>query len=128
MKIFTTLLGLVSLVSLVACSSITTSEKTISETSAFAKTIGQANRSKRYFIMYSGVDTYRVTSAQVEKTKQQFTVHLAKVDSLHAAILKNVSPTSGRLIQMHMRDSTSYTLDEPHTIPINRVARIDLVH
>ena len=78
--------------------------------------------------MYSGVDTYRVTSAQVEKTKKQFTVHLAKVDSLHAADLKKPGSTSGQIIQMYMRDSASYTLDEPHTILINKVAKIDMGH
>lgn len=122
-----TILAIIFLAALAGCSNSNTSGSAGSQTSSYARTIERANKGKRYFIMYSGVDTYRVTSAQVETGKQQFTVHLAKIDSSHAIALKTHS-TPGKLLQMYMRDSTSYTLDEPHTIPIDRVSRIEAGH
>jgi hypothetical protein len=114
---------------LVGCSNNTSPNKTVSQdvsqTSVNPRMIARANKAKRYFIMYSGVDTYRVTSAEVEKNKQQFTVRLAKVDSMHLAGLRNPAAATGNLTHMYMRDSTSYTLDEPHTIALTKVARIE---
>lgn len=113
---------------LVSCSGNHSTARTISQTSAYHRIIERADKDKRYFIMYSGVDTYRVTSVEVERTKQQFTVHLAKVDSVHVAHLKNPGAMTDKHIQMYMRDSASYTLDEPHTILVAKVARIELLH
>jgi hypothetical protein len=110
---------------LVGCSNNYSTGNTISQTSAYPKIIERANKDKRYFIMYSGIDTYRITSAQVERAKQQFTVHLAKVDSAHASRLRNPGTMTEKAAYMYMQDSTSYTLDEPHTIPINKIARIE---
>lgn len=112
----------------VGCSRNSSMSKTISKPSAYPRTINRADRDKRYFIMYSGVDTYKVTSVEVERAKHQFTVHLSKVDSAHMAHLKNSVTFADKLIQLYMRDSASYTLDEPHTIPVSKVARIELSH
>jgi hypothetical protein len=108
------------------CSGNIAAPRTISKTSAYPKILKRADVDKRYLIMYSGVDTYHVKSVQVEKSRQQFTVHLAKLDSVHAAGLRNTGNTPEKLLHMYMRDSASYTLDEPHTIPMNKVARIEL--
>ena len=76
--------------------------------------------------MHSGVDTFAVTSLLVEKTKQQFTVHLDKLDSLHRLHFNNPKALGEKRIYLHMRDSASYTLDEPHTIPLARIEKIEL--
>ncbi len=76
--------------------------------------------------MHSGVDTFVITSVLVERSKQQFTVHLNRLDSLHRVNINNSKSLAGKQIHVYMRDSTSYTLDEPHTIPLSRVARIEL--
>jgi hypothetical protein len=76
-------------------------------------------------IMHSGVDTFSVTSVVVERSKRQFTVQLGKLDSLYQATLTAPAPAK-KPVRLIMRDSTSYTLDEPHTIPLNRIARIEL--
>jgi hypothetical protein len=76
-------------------------------------------------IMHSGVDTFAVTSVQVARSRRQFTVHLSKLDSLYQATLTAPSPTK-KYMRLVMADSTSYTLDEPHTIPLTRIARIEL--
>ncbi|TDH26764.1 hypothetical protein EXU57_08075 [Segetibacter sp. 3557_3] len=132
MKIYTLwttlIFSLFFLASQTGCSSSTATAKSVSNASAYPRILKRADGDKRYLIMYSGVDTYHVKSVQVEKSKQQFTVHLTKVDSLHATSLRNPGNTTAKLLQMYMRDSTSYTLDEPHTIPMNRVAKIDLGH
>lgn len=75
-------------------------------------------------IMYSGVDTFSVASVVVERSKRQFTVHLGKLDSLYQSTLTGPSSTK-KPLRLFMRDSTSYTLDEPHTIPLTRIARIE---
>jgi ABC-type uncharacterized transport system YnjBCD substrate-binding protein len=95
------------------------------EISEYSKAINQAKKDKHYLVMHSGVDTYRVTSIEVEKSKQQFTVQLNKVDSLYLANVNNATVAGRKLTHMYMRDSASYTLDEPHTIPLNKVARIE---
>lgn len=110
------------------CSNTYTEAKTISRASAYPRVIERAKKDKRYFIMYSGVDTYAVTSVEINKSNKQFTVQLDKVGSLHTANTNNTTPVSDKLIHVYMRDSTSYTLDEPHTIDLDKVAKIELVH
>lgn len=76
--------------------------------------------------MHSGVDTFAVTSVQVERAKKQFTVHLQKLDSLHRAAFGNPAEQVGKYVRITMQDSTSYTLDEPHTLPFSRVRSMAL--
>jgi len=102
------------------------STEPITKTSVFPKTIERAKKDKRYFIMYSGTDTFTVTSIMIENAKKEFTVQLDRVDSLHKANLSNPKALPGKQIFLYMHDSTSYTLDEPHTIPLTKVARIQL--
>jgi hypothetical protein len=78
--------------------------------------------------MHSGVDVYRIKSIEVEKSKQQFTVQLDKLDSLHLAGMKNPKSFGDKVIYLQMKDSASYTLDEPHTIPLKKVARIEVAY
>ncbi|MDQ3844537.1 MAG: hypothetical protein M3342_11065 [Bacteroidota bacterium] len=101
--------------------------KPFTRTAAFPRVIERAKKDKRYFIMHSGVDTFVITSVLVERSKQQFTVHLNRLDSLHRVNMNNSKSLAGKQIHVYMRDSTSYTLDEPHTIPLSRVARIELI-
>ena len=123
---YTAIFALFFLALQAGCSGNLSAPGTISKTSAFPKVLKRAEADKRYLVMYSGVDTYHVKSVQVEKTRQQFTVYLTKVDSLHTASLRSGATGTEKLLQMYMRDSTSYTLDEPHTIPMNKVARMEL--
>jgi hypothetical protein len=109
--------------------------KSITRSSAFARTIERA-KDNRYTIMHSGLEVYHITSVQMDRARQQMTVQLDKVDSLHLSNVKTSesranTPKTGALgvtpeMHVYMKDSTSYTLDEPHTILLNKVARIEL--
>ena len=111
---------------------------TLTRKAKYARAIEKAKEDKQYFILYSGINIYSVTSVDVDKPKQQFTVQLDKVDSMNMANLgdsgtKRPRPKTGEgsslsKILVYMSDSTSYTLDEPHTLPIDKVAKIELVH
>ena len=98
----------------------------ITKTRAFPKTIESAKKDNRQFIMYSGKDTFKVTSITIENAKQEVTVHLDRIDSLYRANLNNSKTLAGKHIFLYMLDSTSYTLDEPHTIPPTKVEKIQL--
>lgn len=105
--------------------------------SRYAKAIERAKKDKRYFILQSGINIYNVTSVDLDKAKQQMTVTLDKVDSMQLVYFKNpeISPRKsadeGSALQpeiyVYMKDSTSYTMDEPHTIPLQNVAKIELL-
>ena len=110
--------------SLPACS--VDSTKPITRSAAYPRVIERAKKDKRYFIMRSGLDTFVVTSVLVERRKQQFTVHLDRLDSLHRVHISNPKALNEKRIHLYIQDSASYTLDEPHTIPFNKVARIEL--
>ncbi len=106
----------------------------VTRTSGYPRFIERANKNKRSFFMHSGVDVYTITSVEVDKAKKNMTVHLDKIDSLNKRNVNNpeiLRKQSGQpsltKIHVYMRDSTSYTLDEPHTIPLNKVARIEEV-
>jgi hypothetical protein len=98
----------------------------ITRPSAFAKAIETGKKDKSYLVMHSGVDIYKIKSVEVEKSKEQFTVLLDRVDSLHMANMNNPKSFPEKLVHIRMKDSTSYTLDEPHTIPLTKVARIEV--
>jgi hypothetical protein len=102
------------------------SSNNISRGAAFPRVIEKGRRGKNYFIMHSGVDVYRIKSIEVEKSKQQFTVLLDRVDSIHLGGIKNPKSLNEKLVNIRMKDSTSYTLDEPHNIPLTKVARIEV--
>jgi hypothetical protein len=89
----------------------------ITSTSKFRETIERGRKDHRSFVMYSGVDTFAVTSIALERRTKEFTVQLYKSDSLQRA-LNSKLPASNQKIYIYMKDSTSYTLDEPHTIPL----------
>lgn len=119
-----------------SCSNHYSQSNTIAETSAYPKTLERAMKDKRYFMMQSGVNIYTVTSIDVHKGKQQITVTLDKPDSLHLAWFNNpglrtTKTAEGKPVQrevhVFMKDSTSYTLDEPHTIPMTKVGRVELL-
>src|SRR5690349_20547938 len=66
---------------------------TITKASVFPKAVERAKKDKRHFIMYSGIDTFAVTTVEVEN-RQEFTVHLDKMDSLHKTALNNPTTIS----------------------------------
>ena len=98
----------------------------ITKTSALPRVIEKAKKDDRFFIMHSGVDTLAIVSLQVEN-KREFTVHLDKMDPLHTVTLNNPTVLTKKQLHFFMADSISYTLDEPHTIPFSKVARIEFV-
>lgn len=98
----------------------------VTKTSAFPRVIERAKKDKRYFIMHSGVDTLAITSIEVENRKE-FTVHLDRMDSLRRVTLNNPTVLSKKQLHLFMSDSTSYTLDEPHTISFSKLAKIEFV-
>lgn len=95
----------------------------ITSTSKFRETIERGRKDHRSFVMYSGVDTFAVTSIALERRTKEFTVQLYKSDSLQRA-LNSKLPASNQKIYIYMKDSTSYTLDEPHTIPLKNISRL----
>ncbi len=124
-------------IALSGCSNSYIKAKSVTPTSAYPAAIDQASKDHRYFIMKSGINLYTVTSVDLDKAKQQMTVTLDKVDSSHLVNARNFGskrykPQKGEPkvpseIRLYMKDSTSYTLDEPHTIPLNRVGRVELL-
>ena len=99
-----------------------------SNTSRFPRMMEQAKKDNRYLIMHSGMDSFAITSLLVEKGKKEFTFHLNKIDSMHRIMLNNTKLSKEKYMHIFMRDSSGYTLDEPHTIPIKNVLRIELVN
>ena len=86
-------------------------------------------------MLHSGINLYSITSVDIDKSKKQMTVQLDKADSLHLAGSKVATGTPLNGIQaasqemhLYMTDSTSYTLDEPHTIMLDKVARLEWVN
>ncbi len=128
--------ALISLCALSGCSNSYIKAKTVTPASDYPAAIEQANRDNRSFILHSGINVYTITSYQLNKEKQKMDVQLNKLDSIH---IVNVSDAkSGRSrpkkeessvneIHIYTKDSISYTLDEPHTIPLDKVDRIDLL-
>ena len=123
---------------LFACSNTYTASKPVTEASKFPAAIEKAKKRHRYFIMQSGLNLYTVTSVDLDQAKQHMTVTLDKVDSLRLENTANAAgkrykpqkgePSPSSKIYLYMKDSTSYTLDEPHTIPLERVDRVELYH
>jgi hypothetical protein len=108
-----------------------TAANSSTDASSYPKILESAKKNKRYIIMQSGINIYTMTSIQLDQAKKQMTVTLDKVDSLRLANFKNPGMRqsqqndSQREIHVLMKDSTSYTLDEPHTIPLERVAKVE---
>ncbi len=131
MKAFTywriTFFTLILSCSIYSCSNHYNNTTADSNASAFSRMLNRAQKHKHYMIMHSGVDVYRIFQVEVEESKQQFTVHLNFVDSIHKANMNNPKSLGEKQTHVYMKDPASYTLDEPHTIPLNRVARIEVV-
>lgn len=111
--------------------------KPVTSTSSYPDAIEQAKKDQRYFLLKSGINLYTVTSVDLDKAKQEMTVTLNEVDSSHLVNLKNFDsrgykPKKGdtkpaSAIHLYLTDSTSYTLDEPHTIPLAKIGKVELV-
>lgn len=120
------------------CSNSYTKANSLTRVSAYPAAIEQAKKDHRYFMMRSGINLYTITSVDLDHTKKQMTVTLDKVDSSRlpdtkSSLIKQPKPQKGEAsvsFQIHllMADSTSYTLDEPHTIPLNKVRRVELLN
>lgn len=95
----------------------------ITSTSKFRGTIERGRKEHRSFVMFSGVDTFAVTSIALERRSREFTVQLDKSDSLQRAVNSKM-PYSNQKIYIYMKDSANYTLDEPHTIPLKNISRL----
>lgn len=82
-------------------------------------------------VLHSGINVYSINAVQLDRAKKQATVQLDKVDSTYLVSSGTAVGTGGtaRHPAMHLytSDSTSYTLDEPHTIMLEKIARIERV-
>ncbi len=107
-----------------ACSSGANSTSTVTARSKYPGILEQAKKDKWPMMMHSGVNRYAINSVELDKDKQQMTVQLQPADSALQAAGAG-SPSS--LLHVYLTDSTSYTLDEPHTIPLEKVARMERV-
>ena len=133
----TAFFALISLCALSGCSNSYIKSKSVTPASAYPAAIEQANRDNRAFILHSGINVYTITSYQLNKEKQKMDVQLNKLDSLHVVSVSGGESGRSRPkkresslikeIHIYTKDSIDYTLDEPHTIPMEKVARIDLV-
>jgi hypothetical protein len=123
---------------LVACGGNSYPAGPVTSTNAYPRILEKARKDKKYVVMYSGVNVYNVQSVEVDKIKQHMTVQLDKIDSIQLSY-KTASDTVSRKpangqpaalskILLYMKDSTSYTLDEPHTIPLANLGRIEFQH
>lgn len=117
-----------------ACSSQFSKARTVKPTS-YPAVFNRVKKDHRFSIMQSGINFYTIKSIEVDHSKQQFTVTLDKLDSIKTVYFKNQQSSSNsikageeRQLHLYMKDSTSYSLDEPHTILLERVARVALVN
>lgn len=111
--------------------------KPVTPASAYPAAIQQAKQDNRSFILHSGTNVYSIYHVELDQASQALTVQLHKLDSLY--IVNVEKPESGpsttkrgetaKINQIHIytKDSISYTLDEPHTIPLENVEKIDLL-
>ena len=90
--------------------------------SQYPAAIERAKKSKWYMVLHSGINVYSITAVQLDKTRQQATVQLDKVDSSY---LSGSGASKTPAMHWYTSDSTSYTLDEPHTIALDKVARME---
>lgn len=119
---------------LTGCVSHYANTGTITKKSSFPRVIERAKKDKWYFMLHSGINIYKINYIEVDKAKRQMTVQLDKVDSLHLFYVKNpetkpYKPTPELSeIHLYMKDSTSYTLDEPQDLLLDNVAKIELIN
>ena len=107
---------------------------TLTNKSRYARVIEKAREDKRSMMLHSGINLYSITSVQVDKARKQMTVQLDMPDSINRTDANNAavgtvtprtaSQASTTQLHVHMSDSTSYTLDEPHTLSLAKVAKI----
>ena len=98
--------------------------------SGYPAAIERAQKKKWYMVLHSGINVYSITAVQLDKAKQQATVQLDRVDSLYLTPGSQLAPSAkSRTASMHWytSDSASYTLDEPHTIALDKVTRMERV-
>jgi hypothetical protein len=117
---------LVLFISFPACSPSGDNAQT--SVSSYPRMVERAKKRNHSMLMHSGIDTFLISSVVVEKNRQDFTVHLNRLDSAHRVMLNPAANVRGKQLHIYMRDSTLYTLDEPHTIPFAKVSRIESVN
>ena len=116
-----------------ACSGPAYTAAAITARNKFPAAIERARKDKWNMVLHSGVNTYSIYSAELDKARQQLTVQLNQIDSVRGRTAdsgrsSSLTPANGAgqaMLHLYMTDSVSYTLDEPHTIPLDRVARIE---
>lgn len=110
--------------------------KPVTPASAYPAAIEQAKKDNRSFILHSGINVYSIYHVELDQASQALTVQLHKVDSLNIVNVKNAGSRQLKTkkgespineIHLYTKDSISYTLDEPHTIPLENVANVDLL-
>ncbi len=111
--------------------------KPVIPVSAYPAAVEQAKQENRFFILHSGTKAYNITSLQVDQAKQQMELELGQIDSLHTLYV--TKPQSRRYravkgqsrvlteIHLYLKDTGSYSLNEPLTLPFARVSKIELL-
>ena len=132
----TTFFAFVFSLGLSGCSTAYVQSKSVIDASDYPAAIERAKKDKRSFILHSGMNVYTITAVQLDHAKQNIHVQLNKLDSLH--IVRVAGPNNNQQrpaknssapgeIHVYMKDSTSYLLEEPYTLSLDKVAKIDLV-
>lgn len=119
---------------LLSCSNHSFTAKPVASNSQYPKALERAQKKHWYMFMQSGLNQYTIAYVDLDQAKQQMTVTLNKVDSLQLLNATNIAnnltqkgQSAKRQLRVYMSDSTSYTLDEPHTISLTKVARMETV-
>lgn len=95
-------------------------------TGARAAAIKKAGKNHDYVTLQSGLSYYHVTFAEIDKSKKNVTVTLDRIDSSYYNQLRTKTTQkdlrSSKVLSPHMHvilvDTSNYTYDEPHTIPL----------
>lgn len=119
-----------------ACSGNRLPTGSFSGLAAYPGIIEKGRQQKKDFILSSGVNVYSVLSVQLDKNKRDMTLQLSKVDTMQLSSnlpADTAAMTSGKrtkkkpsIVLLQMKDSASYTLDEPHTIPLANILKIEV--
>lgn len=135
MKLLKPFIILIAACALFACSA---SHKagTVTKASAFAAILEHAKKDKSYITLQSGINLYSVVLVEINKPRQEMTLQLNKPDTAKINNVTNAgknaytndktSAGTNRQTHILMNDSISYTLDEPHTLMLAKIAKIEI--
>ena len=118
-----------------SCANTGYTTRPVSSSADFPAVLETSRKKDRAFILHSGLNIYAVSSLELDKPKENMHVQLKKLDSVQVVQVDAPGKTTDKAaaagrpneVHLYMKDSASYLLEEPYTIPLARVARIDIL-